>query len=241
MSDGRQYGQSPSGNGSPLQPSNHDKPMGGLQSIEPMYGSVPCTNGALLTSVPDLAGSTNSAGANPVYTTGAVNGLPAFTFTNNGDQIFFTAGAAANWAVTGQITFYAILKPISSATELPMLPLLLMAVQWRINTTGKQEILSQGTTSIGSGTATISTSAYSTLTMTYDYTSHVLNLYTCAGGTCSSDGTATTSASFSSQQSVLGWAGPITEQFKGSIAEWGYLTSADITGIAAWSQCKYGI
>ncbi len=202
-------------------------------------GSVACTNGATTTSVPDFLGASNSTSANAVYVTGSVNGLPSFSFSSA--QIVLPSGGTVS--ASGSITLYAVLKP--SATPFTggiFGSAVNSGPEWRIESTGgKQEFLKQGIVSIGTSTSAVSTAAYSTIVMTYNYTSGVLTFYKCASGTCTTDGTATSAPGFTLRQNVLGFASVVNEQFVGNIAEWGYLNSSSTAGIAAWSQCKYGI
>lgn len=229
------------GSGAPCNPPTMTSRWAAYNSSNLCTGSVACTNGASVTSVPDFLGANSSTSVGGItYATGSVNGLPSFSLPASTAQIILPS--AGTVATSGSITLYAVLNPSSTSANGAIIGSGLgSGPEWRIAGGGKQEYLSQATTSIGTSTSTVPTASYSTIAMTYVYSTGVLTFYKCASGTCSIDGTVTKTASFTNRQNVIGFASVVNEQFLGNIAEVGYLNSASVTGIAAWSQCKYGI
>ena len=203
-------------------------------------GSVACTNGATVISLPDMVGTQNGTGNGSVaYVTGAVGGQPSISFS--GASQYFNLGSTQTLTSSTQLTLYAVLKPsATSFTGAIIGSNAASGPEWRINSTGHQEFLSQSSASVGTSTSVVSTSAYSTIAMTYNYSTGALSFYICASGTCTLDGTATSAPGFLGRVNWLGNASN-SEQFSGNIAEWGYIDSVTTAGIAAWSQCKYGI
>lgn len=204
--------------------------------------AVPCTNGALGWNLPDfnsVNAASNTASTGPTYTTGAINGLPAWTFNSASSQFWrLTSGITQS----GSITFYAVFKTPASSHQGALFGVQVgHGMEYRITSANKQDAVNQGLLDLGNGTTTLTSSTWYTSVMTYNYSTGALALYLCSAGTCSADGTATATSTFSAATNDLGAAQDVGDYFNGLIAEWGYLNSANTTGIAAWSQCKYGI
>lgn len=210
--------------------------------------SVPCTNGAFGWTQPDLAGTnstTNATSLGPIYTTSAINGLPSWTFTKSSGQFWRLNSSIPQ---SGSITFYAILNWSSTCTSsgCSIFGLSLShGLNWQINaattTTGHQRLLSQGLAEVAIGTQNYTAGVWYTVVTTYNFSTGAWSFYNCAAGTCSLDSSGTGTSTFSASTDDLGAGQDTTEYFGGQIAEWGYLNSANTSGIAAWSQCKYGI
>jgi hypothetical protein len=202
---------------------------------------IACTNGAGTFSLPSSAtsntASQGASGNQPIYTTGAINGLQAALFNGTSQTLAFSN----TFGTSGTMTLYAVIEPTSSGGGIlgSATAGTNGSVEWAINGGGGQFFNSLNRAAIASGAATISTSHFSTLAMTYDFTSGVANLYICSGGTCTLDGTGTSTAQFFNATNSLGTTGIFF--FSGYIAEWGYLNSVNTAGIATYSQCEYGI
>jgi hypothetical protein len=212
-------------------------------------GSVACTDGAQGVSQPDFNAANNAVNTNgtgttggPVYKVSQINGLPAWQFGPLASELWFDL--ASGIPQTGSITFYAVIKSYSIVE--PTIAAIIgvsagHGMEWGINTNNKQFANSQGATALGTGTNALTTSTNYTLAMTYTYSTGALAFYNCSSGTCNADGTATQTASFPNPTNRLGSATDVNDPFKGYVAEWGWTNSATTAGIAAWSQCKYGI
>jgi hypothetical protein len=147
---------------------------------------------------------------------------------------------------TGSVTWYSVIGPIAGAMQGPLIGGTGGtggSLEWGIGLSGGSVASANSqsrTILISGGTHTISTTAFSTIAITYTYSSGALALYVCSAGTCVSDGTATTTAIFGNPTISLGIAG-VAGEFNGYVAEWGYLNSSSIAGIGAYSLCQYGI
>lgn len=217
-------------------------------------GGSPCTNGDNMDTIKSSAtandGTAASSGARPLYNTNQINGQPALTLNGPTNQQGFGMATAIPTG-SGSLTLYAVIKPDLSGGQAAIIgngsasgggTAGIKAIEWRINnSTSKQDLLSQQNALLASSTSTVSTAAFSTVAVTYDFGTGAYTFYKCASGTCTADGSGTASGSWAVNSSGLGLATSASEFYKGQIAEWGYLNSASVTGIAAWSQCKYGI
>jgi hypothetical protein len=213
---------------------------------------VACTNGAGIQSIPSSATSNTASqsagtGQQPVYTTGAINGLPAALFNGATNQRSLTIGSPIAVG-SGTLTWYAVLEPTSAASaSLGIIGAPTQAggsgsFEWRITgSSNNQQTLSEQRAGIGLGTATIATSHFSAIVTTYNFSTGAWALYTCASGTCTSDGSGTATATWGLTIRELGAASGDTAWFNGYIAEWGYLNSISTTGIASYVNCQYGI
>lgn len=205
-------------------------------------GSSCTTNGQAFYSVADsVAGNTatqTSTGSQGTYSTNAINSLPAISFT--GAQ-FYTMGTGITAPTT--FTFYAVAEVTNVSSNRGLIGANSSA-NFEIrtaSTTPNVTLLSQATAQIAvSGTA-LPTSTWFTLVVTYNTVSGAYNFYKAVGGSLTSLGSGTSIASFSAATTQLGGAQSVSDFWFGSIAEWGYLNSTSTTGIAAYSQCEYGI
>jgi len=204
------------------------------------------TNGSGLATLVDAVAGNNAVqatgGSQPIYATGAVNGLPALTY-NSSSQMQLTTGLAGT---TGAFTatFYAVVKPSNTTGTFPIMGNSgnSVALEWRI-AAGHQELLTSSVRSLGVGTAVISSTSYSTLIAQYNnnFAGGGWAFYLCSAGTCTSDGSGSNgNYTFDQVVNSIGQASP-DGSFVGSIAEFGYFNGTTTAGIAAWSACQYGI
>lgn len=204
-----------------------------------------CSNGLAINTLNDSIGGNTATGRhnsanNAVYTTGAVNGLPALQFTASNGQVLGPASAFAN---TGTLTFYAVIKPnCTSGTCTIAGPAGGNGLQWYLSSSNQIKLDWAAFINIVSAN-TVSSSAYSTQAFTFDFSTGTAVMYACAAGSCVSQGTGTNHQATQNAFDNLGYGGTSAGGFyNGFIAEWGYRTSnGSLADIAAWSQCKYGI
>ena len=204
-------------------------------------GGSACTNGAGIDAVHDSAGSDNlsqSTSANrPVYTTGSINGLAAGNWNAAASQLNRSTAPSNNTTMT----WFAVIKTSALAGG----PLTgnssgSGAFEWRINSTGHQEILKGLISSIGTSTSVYSSGTWYAIMVTYNQPTGAYAFYNCTSGTCNADGSGTNGQSFGTGLDRIGFQssdGP----FNGLIAEVNYHNAISTTGYGAWSQCKYGI
>jgi hypothetical protein len=150
----------------------------------------------------------------------------------------------ANLPTTGSITYYAVYKPTSHCATTACAffgggqfgnnyP------EYGVGT--KQYFNSAGVTAIGTSITAPTVGAWNTSALTYNFATGLWTFYNCSGGACTVDGSGTTIGTFSYPNSAYlgGWQ-PGGEWFDGQVAEWGYRTTIDVSGIGAWSFCWYG-
>lgn len=239
----------PAGSGAPCVPPITTYRYVASNVLNTCNGGLACSNGLGVDKLTEYNSTGNDAtqlsgGARPVYTTGAVNGLPAITFS--GAQ-FLTF--ASGWpAGSGSITIYAVLEPGTGGS----LDYNIVgsgsggagrgSLEWNVQQTSYEQYVNASTeTHIGGGSTALSTSHFSTIVFVYNFSSGAYTFYVCSGGTCNVDSSGTTTASSWLQASAIGLNGNDSTVFYGQIAELGYLNSANISGIDAWTQCEYGI
>jgi hypothetical protein len=196
--------------------------------------------------MPDLITATHndaSSTANLVYNTGATpSGKPSWTFTAASSTHF---QPNSNLPVTGSITYYAVYKPTShcATTACPFFGGGQFGNNYPEYGIGvKQYFNSAGVVNIGNSTTSPTVGVWHTGALTYNFTSGAWTFWICTGGTCTADGSGTTTGTFSYPNSAYlgGWF-PGGEWFDGQIAEWGIRTTADVSGIGAWSFCWFGV
>jgi hypothetical protein len=210
---------------------------------------VACTNGAAGRVSADLVSSnnaTNTTGSNqPTYTTGAINGQPAWTF-NGSTPNFFSFTTALPFQSWTTITIYAVVENTGTsgqflATSAHNTHLL----GYGFNGSGNQAFGDVGIASLASGTAVYSTSTWYTIVMQYNTSTLAYTLYKCSGGTCAADGSGTASSGFSFTSATDAMGADVNDggayNFSGNVAEIGVLNGTSTAGIGAWSQCEYGI
>jgi hypothetical protein len=210
-----------------------------------------CTDGAVLSTLADTQGGANgSQQGSPVFRINQLpNGLPAaqMTWTTSPDWLVSNI-----WGTNAPVTFYAVLKPqcinqncglTGVANGQTFRHSLMFGIG--ANTAGTVQTMfwanyyGSGSASDTSGFNVPSTS-FSTLAWTYNQPTGAWQFFNCAGGTCNLLSSGTTAATFSDNIGAIGGGQPGGSYFNGYIAEMAYRNTIDITGIAAWSQCKYG-
>ena len=204
-----------------------------------------CTNGAQMFSVPDLGTqgvSIVTGGTAPTYTTSALNGLAAMTWTGT-EQLNASGPIAGSGSLN--FTLWAVLKPNASGVYLPIVGSINGGgIGWRLTpTTLTPELDIAFVTIIGTASTPVSTSGYSLIEVTYSSSTGAYNFYSCSAGSCTSAGSGTNAQTFSDNTDRVGTTRPNSGSnfFKGNIVEIGYRNSIDTTNIASYVQCQYGI
>jgi hypothetical protein len=203
-------------------------------------GGTACTNGAGIDTVTDLGSAPSSAAEQPtsanrpVFAAALLNGKAVATFT----------GASQNFILhnnisDGLMTVYAVLRPTSGTFFGGGNTGTIGSVQYFFNGTNEQ-FNNMNKAVIVTGTSTLSTGSFQTIALTYDFTSGAAQLFRCSGGTCTNDGTGSYTGGFGNPITRIGGES-VPGYFTGQLAEVGYTNVISTAGIAAYSQCQYGI
>lgn len=204
-------------------------------------GGLACSNGLGIDTLVDVVGTNNAtqatSGNRPIYTTGAINSLPAAAY--NGTTNVLSLGTALMAATTTYVALGIKIDTSSlhgaifggpSGGELEL----------RVNGT-HQELLIENVAVIGTGTTTLTNGSFMTLVATYNSGTGTWALYTCSGGTCTVDSSGTNIKTITAGMSNLGAAPGSSEFYSSNIAEFEYASSITTAGIGAYSLCKFGI
>ncbi len=151
-------------------------------------GGSACTNGAGIDFVTDLVQTDRDnrarqtvSGQRPIYTTGAINGLPAAAFTSTNSQ-FLDMANGGGWLGSGgavtAITVWMVIKPTNGAWILSSQSGTAGSFMYSFTASpGHQHADSKNRTILGSGTATLSSSTWYTLAVTYNFSTGALAFY----------------------------------------------------------------
>lgn len=209
---------------------------------------VACTNGAGINTLVDqgTVGGKNLSQATtakqPIYTTGAVNGLAAGAWASASTQYVEAATPIGGSSFSG----FAVFKLTSTGVNQAIFGnnITGSAVEWRINSSNHQELLAQNVASICTGTATFTTGTWYAIAFTYNSSTGACNLYTISGGTATSDGSATSAQTVTNGIADIG-VGAATDYFNSMIAEAALSTSvwsgSDLAANASYIHTTYGI
>jgi hypothetical protein len=182
--------------------------------------------------------SQTTSGDLPTYSaTGGPNSTPSLAFNGTSDFIIPATAIPSGLTV---FTLYVILN-VTTLQDGAMFGGVGGGIEYRIDSSGKPGLLVQSVVGT-SGTQTLSTGTWYTVVVTHDNGTTTTNFYNATSGTLSAQGNNTTQAMvLTSTTNDLGGATGNSEFFNGEIAEWGYLNSVNTAGIAAWSNCHYGV
>jgi hypothetical protein len=212
-----------------------------------------CTVGNAITLVPDTVGSNNFAGntgieAEPTYQPAIFGVLPAGDYPAGPNALFATSSIPTSSPGNATYAFWITVKTGTVGGSLGMIGGNSGALEWRINSSGHQEILISGFASIGTGSATLSSNTKYTLAMSINGTTGVWTLWKIASNSVTVDGTGTYGTlpvGFSNSVDEIGAADGGSEPFNGLILDAGYSTSSwtatPLSLIAAFSQCNAGV
>jgi hypothetical protein len=218
----------------------------------PMYASPPntctggvtCTNGMQIEQVVDPAGGntlSQPSGSKPTYTTGQINGLAAATFNGTGSLFPITSPLSSSnvsW------TYYAVVNvPSNPSGSHAIIGCSFSSgcLEWRMDS-GKSLLLNQGIAGLVEG-ATL-TAGYHLLLAEYNQSTGLATLKTCAGGSCTTDATATVVSALSTNVDEVGAAFGVGDFWNSGIAEVGFINSVSGTiesQVAAWGACKFAL
>ncbi len=203
-----------------------------------------CSSGGAINFMKDLAGSNDAqephGGHEPVYTPAAINSLAAGDYSGGSQwmeefAIPIPSGPMSVYAVVyydgGTAADESILGNESSGGTF----------NWRFDTTGEQEILSSSVASIATSSVSYPAGWY-TFEVDFNQTTGAYAFKHCSGGTCVVDASGTASVPpFFNPPNTFGGHNADSSYFTGKIAEFGYYSGYGVTGLGAWSHCKYGI
>jgi hypothetical protein len=174
----------------------------------------------------------------PTYSeSGGPKGTPDLTF--NGSTDYLTFRTAIPSAVTG-FTIYAVIAMIGAGRENAIFGGDTGGIEYRINASNNPDLLYQNIADVNSGTQTLSANKWYTEAVTFQISGAVNFYYASRGSLIPAGSGSTSSNAFSGITDSLGGSQG-GEYFRGKIAEIGYLSSVNTSGIAAWSNCHYGI
>lgn len=206
-------------------------------------GGSACTNGAGVDTVVDRGSAANNltqttSGQRPIYTTGEVNGLATAKWTSTSMRLNATANVTQANTTT---TWFAVVRPSSTGAVIIGQGGTTGNLEWRINSSGHQEILKSGVSSIGTGTATFTSGNYYALLATYNQPTGAWAFYVCSSGTCAADGSGTNAVTFTAQVATIGFTSADQANTNQYIAEEAVYLSITTSGFGTYAQCKYGL
>lgn len=206
-------------------------------------GTSPCTNGSVLYYWIDSVGGNTAGplfGASSVdYVTGVLNSLPAANFPGSSysQKVLSTPIPTSIVSYSFAATFDTLAASTAQALFGPQTSV--GGISWSINSSGKQQLC---ISSCVSGTTVFSTSTFYTITASYNTATNAWAFQKCSGGTCTSDGSGTTSLGTASNAiSTIGQLATGVNGLNGNIVEIDYYNGSSITGEGAWSYCQYGV
>lgn len=206
-------------------------------------GTTLCANGGPVYTWPESVASNNATQTNstkqPTFATNKINGYPAVSF--NGSSGYMTFGTGIPYTNT-TYTFYAVF----STASFPVSGQYILsgggtsgALAYAIRPTAALGINLYGTGNVASGSTINSANTWYTKAVTFNSSTKAYAFYDCAGGTCtqSNSGTASSSQTAGTVNSISTPVAYVT----GYLAEVGYYNGLSVSGIGAWSQCRYGL
>lgn len=182
--------------------------------------------------------ATQSTSANkPTFKTNEINSLPAISFDGTNDSLDLASGAWDNWSTS---TMFAVLKPAGSGNRTIFCGQT-AGLQYRINSSTKQELVKTAVVNIGASTTALSTSVYSQVNATFNAGSAYAFRLSSA-----SDGGSSTAATLSGNTNCIGRNDPSGDEFfSGLIAElivWKrVLSGSEIASVESGLNSKYGV
>jgi hypothetical protein len=177
-------------------------------------------------------------GALPTYSESrGPKGTPDLTFNRSTDYLTF--GKAIPSAVRA-FTIYAVIAMTGAGRENAIFGGDTGGIEYRINASNNPDLLDQGIADVNSGAQTLSANTWYTEVVTFQISGAVNFYYASRGSLIPAGSGSTSSNAFSGITDSLGGSRG-GEYFRGKIAEIGYLSSVNTSGIAAWSNCHYGI
>jgi hypothetical protein len=212
-------------------------------------GTTLCANGLGVYTLPDSAGSNNAvqttSADQPTFATNQINGLPAISNSGGSGSSAQVLVAGTGFATGTNFTMYAVVEPTNLGNYMAVFGTNLandsqVAVEYGFE--GNNQFVRANGNSAIPGSATFANSTWKTIALTYNNSTQAVQMYICSSGTCTADGSAGTILPGAFNTAITNLFGPAADfAMQGYIAEWGYLNSISLTGIGAYSQCKYGL
>lgn len=214
-------------------------------------GGVTCTNGANTNTVPDAIGAfplvTNSGtNVQPVYTAGAINGLPSWAFDGSAtDQQILRLGAG-NIGGPAAFCMFAVINVTATPGTYPIFGSSSTsgggannAPIWYINPSGQQQISGDGLDNVVTG-STVVTGSWKAIGFCFNGIGNTATTYNISGGTANVDTTALSLVSLANVSNQIGGATFDNLWFLGQIAEVDYYNSLSMAGAGPYVLCRYG-
>jgi hypothetical protein len=184
----------------------------------------------------------------PVYDTGAINGLPAISFNHTNNDLL-NIGNPSGFPNTGYIIVVWYLNaPVANGYNEYLIGGPSNGTDYGLTgytgSIDRQTVLLSGTPGQMWGSANLSTTAWHATMITWA-TGTSATFYTCASNICTADGTAQTLGANSSNWNNWFGAGNTSTgtTFDGSIARWifGNSSTPNLTTVGTYLTCKYGL
>lgn len=197
------------------------------------------------------ASSTNNAtaassGAAPAYSaTSGPNSKPGLTFNGSSNIL----GLASTIPASGDYTFFAVFNVASlSANQYLLGPSSTAGTAWRLaSSSGDQQLVSVGITTIGSDTTGHSTNTWEAIAVTFVFATKAYAFYNYAGsGSWSAGASGTGVAAPTAVVASLGGSSPSSGFWNGNLALMGFYSGAPYTAsglntaIGSYINCEYG-
>ena len=203
------------------------------------------TNGTAFPTLVDVVAGNNgtASGSNEAtYATAGPNGQPALTFSGTNQYAItnITLGTTSDTYL-----WFFVFKPTDLTEYYPLAGGSSSGSLETVVNAGKVQLISAQSAVMGTGTHTYSATSYNLAIVEWVGAAGTWKIMYCAGGTCTTDASGTTSASAYGDNGLGFSVGD--GSFSGSIAEWGFtqVASASLAAteasIGTWGNCRYAI
>ena len=207
----------------------------------PVANAASTGNPGMNDSISSNTASQATGGNAPAYNaTGGPGSKPELTFNGSSSSLNLASMVPTSWTT---VSGYLIFEPATlTGQEAIMSNGTSFGWFWDINHVGPMDVTVDASTYI-SNTGSLTAASWRTEAFQYDPSSGVWTFHDVASGTASADGSGTTTATPSSLGwNVIGSFAGVTYFFNGSLAEIAlYNGSLNLTTLATYSQCQYGI
>jgi hypothetical protein len=179
-----------------------------------------------------------SSSYGPTYTPSALGAFPSWTFPNGGaTNLIFTTPISAS---TVAQTWYFVMNTAQMGNSY-FLGNSTSPGAFTLGFYGNVLYFQLGYEStIGDWTSPPATGVWYVLAVSYNQSTGAYVIAQCASGTCTTEVSGTNAVAFTAATTYLG-ANFNGEAYGGQFVEVGYRTTADLSGIASYVQCQYGI
>jgi hypothetical protein len=209
-------------------------------------GNIPCTNGLYVHHLVDSVGGNSaqwpSTNGSAVYTTGEINGLPAMIWPNTSNLNRFDIGTP--FTPNGTYTYFVVYQPTNTTTGDVLgkfsgsgaFQLSVASGDYKVRLVKNNLVVFATST-----TAVCSVNTWCATLVQYNQPTGDWAVYSCAGGTCTSNSSGNSAQTFSASTDEIGISAGDGGVISFHLAELSYQTAISTTGYGAWAQCKYGI